>query len=217
MTFHCPSLETDAEAEAPVLWPPDAKNQIIGKDPDAGKDGRQKKGMAEDEMVSCHHRLNGHGFGWTPAVGDGQGGLGYCSPWGCKESDTTERLNNNNKRQRTLSPHPFSAHALPLWWGQPFILSPCIEDFAVISVINSSQPPMLIRPSFLVSELKPSTQNAVFPFRGSHQSLLPFPPLSLPPALVEEAPGTISLRSAWTYLLAYPLTHWVDFGKDFKS
>ena len=110
MTFHCPSLETDAEAEAPVLWPPDAKNQIIGKDPDAGKDGRQKKGMAEDEMVSCHHRLNGHGFGWTPAVGDGQGGLGSCSPWGYKESDTTERLNNNNKRQRTLSPHPFSAH-----------------------------------------------------------------------------------------------------------
>ena len=56
MTFHCPSLETDAEAEAPVLWPPDAKNQIIGKDPDAGKDGRQKeKGAAEDEMVGWHH------------------------------------------------------------------------------------------------------------------------------------------------------------------
>ena len=54
--FHCPSLKTDAEAEAPVLWPPDAKNQIIGKDPDAGKEGRQKeKGTAEDEMVRWHH------------------------------------------------------------------------------------------------------------------------------------------------------------------
>ena len=83
--------------------------------------------------------------------------------------------------------------ALPLWWGQPFILSPCIEDFAVIFVTNSFQPPMLIHPSFLVSELKPSMQNAVLPFRGSRQSLLPFPPLSLPPALVEEARGTISL------------------------
>ena len=84
---------TDTEAETPILWPPDAKNWLSGKDPDAGKDWRQEKGMTEDEMVGCHHRLNGHEFEWTLGVGDGQGGLACCSPWGCKESDMTELLN----------------------------------------------------------------------------------------------------------------------------
>ena len=67
---------TDVEAETPILWPPDAKNWLIWKDLDAGKGWRwEEKGMTEDEMVGWHHRLNGHGFGWTPGVGDGQGGL----------------------------------------------------------------------------------------------------------------------------------------------
>ena len=61
---------TDAEAETPILRPPDAESWLIGKDPDAGKDwGQDKKGMTEDEMVGWYHRLNGHGFGWTPGVG----------------------------------------------------------------------------------------------------------------------------------------------------
>ena len=85
---------TDAEAESPVLWPLDVKNWLIGKDPDAGKDWRQEeKGMTEDEMVGWHHRPNGHEFEQAPKVGDEQGGLACCSPWGRKESDTTERLN----------------------------------------------------------------------------------------------------------------------------
>ena len=85
---------TDAEAETPIVWPPDAKTWLIGKDPDAGKDWRQEeKGMTEDKMVGWHHRLNGHGFGWTPGVGEGQGGLACCSSWGHKESDTTGQLN----------------------------------------------------------------------------------------------------------------------------
>ena len=85
---------TDAEAEAPILWPPDVKSWLIGKDTDAGKDwGQEEKGTTEDEMGGWHHRLNGHGFGWTPGVGDGQGGLACCSPWGRKESDMSERLN----------------------------------------------------------------------------------------------------------------------------
>ena len=64
---------TDVEAETPTLWPPDAKSWLTGKDPDAGKDwGQEEKGMTEDEMVGWHHQLNGHGFGWTPRVGDGQ-------------------------------------------------------------------------------------------------------------------------------------------------
>ena len=85
---------TDVEAETPILWPPGMKSWLIGKDPDAGKDWRQeKKGTTEDEMAGLHHRLNGHGFGWAPGVGDGQGGLACCSSWGHKESDMTEQLN----------------------------------------------------------------------------------------------------------------------------
>ena len=83
----------DAEAETPILWPPDAKNWPIWKDPDAGKDWRwEEKGPSEDEMVGWHHRLDGHESGWTLRVGDGQGGLVCCSSWSHKESDTTERL-----------------------------------------------------------------------------------------------------------------------------
>ena len=85
---------TDVEAETPILWPPDAKSWLIWKDPDAGRDwGQEEKGMTEDEIVGWHHRLNRHGFGLTPGVGDRQGGLACCSSWGCKESDTTELLN----------------------------------------------------------------------------------------------------------------------------
>ena len=85
---------TDAEAETPILWPPDAKSWLIQKDPDAGKDwGHKEKGMTEDEMAGWHHQLDGHGFGWTLGVGDGQGGLACCGSWGHKESDTTEWLN----------------------------------------------------------------------------------------------------------------------------
>ena len=84
---------THAEGETPILWPSDAKNWLIGKDPDAEKDWGQEKGMTEDEMVGWHHWLNGHGFGYTLAIGDGQGGLACCGSWGRKESDTTERLN----------------------------------------------------------------------------------------------------------------------------
>ena len=84
---------TDVEAETPVLWLPDAKSWLIGKDPDAGRDwGQEEKGMTEDEMAGWHHRLNGHGFGWTLRVSDGQGGLACCSSWGHKELDMTERL-----------------------------------------------------------------------------------------------------------------------------
>ena len=79
------SLEADVEAETPILWPPDAKSWLIWKDPDAGKDWRQEeKGMTEDEMVGWHHWLNRHEFGWTPGVGDGQGGLECCGSWGRK-------------------------------------------------------------------------------------------------------------------------------------
>ena len=85
---------TDAEAETPILWPPDAKNWLIWEDPDAGKGWRQEeKGMAEDEMIGWHHRFNRHESEQAPGVGDRQESLSCCSPWGYKESDTTEKLN----------------------------------------------------------------------------------------------------------------------------
>ena len=74
-----------------MLWPPDAKSQLIGKDPDAGKEGRQEeKGTTEDEMVGWHHQLDGHEFEQALGVGDGQESLACFSPWGHKESDITE-------------------------------------------------------------------------------------------------------------------------------
>ena len=84
---------TDAEAEISILWPLDAKNWLIGKDSDAGKDWRQEKGTTEDEMVGWHHQLDGHEFEQTSRVGDGQGSLVCYSPWDHKESDMTEQLN----------------------------------------------------------------------------------------------------------------------------
>ena len=84
---------TDAETEAPILCPPDVKNWLIWKDPEVGKDWRWEKGTTEDEMVGWHHQLDGHEFEQAPGVGDGQGSLACCTPWGRKESGTTEQLN----------------------------------------------------------------------------------------------------------------------------
>ena len=85
----------DAEAEAPILWPPHVKSRLIRKDPDAGKDwGQEEKGMTEVKMVGWHHLLNGQEFEQAPGDGEGQGSLACCNPWGRKESDTTEQLNN---------------------------------------------------------------------------------------------------------------------------
>ena len=103
---------TDAEAETPILWLPDAKSWLIGKVPDAGKDwGQEEKGTTEDEMVGWHHWLNGHGFGWALGVGDGQGGLACCGSWGCKESDMTERELN----WMLSGTHPTSLTFSPVW------------------------------------------------------------------------------------------------------
>ena len=95
---------TGAEADAPILWQPDVKSWLFGKDPDAGKDwGQEEKGMTEDEMVGWPHRLNGHGFEQSPRDSERQGSLACCSPWGRKESDTTVRLNNNKTSSSTAA------------------------------------------------------------------------------------------------------------------
>ena len=111
--------KTDAEAEAPILWPPDERSWLIGKDPDAGKDWRQEeKGMTEDEMVGWHHWLNGRECEQTPGGGEGQGSLACCSPWGYKESDTTEQQWSPEERRATEQ-----------WqWSPPIFFTPC-EDW----------------------------------------------------------------------------------------
>ena len=93
----------DAEAETPVLWPPYVKSWLIGKDSDAGRDwGQEEKGTTEDEMAGWHHWLDGGESGWTPGVGEGQGGLACCDSWGHKESDTTEQLNWTDEAFQTF-------------------------------------------------------------------------------------------------------------------
>ena len=110
---------TDAETEAPTLWPPDAYSRLIGKDTDAGKDwGQEETGMTEDEMVGRHHRLNGDKFKQAPGDGEGQGSLACCSPRGCKESDMTKRLNNKSllivtELSDSLTPGPAFLNTMP--------------------------------------------------------------------------------------------------------
>ena len=110
---------TDAETEAPTLWPPDAYSQLIRKDPDAGKDwGQEEKGMTEDEMVGWHHQLYGHEFEQAPGDGEGQGSLACCSPRGCKESGMTKQLNNKSllivtELPGSLTPGPAFLNTMP--------------------------------------------------------------------------------------------------------
>ena len=107
---------TDAEAEAPILWSADEKRRLIGKDTDAGKDcGQEEKGTAENEMVKWHHWLDGYEFEQALAVGDWQGSLACCSPWGHKGSDTTEQLNWTwELRSRVPRGHPSSKKTVNL-------------------------------------------------------------------------------------------------------
>ena len=92
---------TDAKAETSILWPPETESWLTGKEPDAGKDWGQEKGLTEDEVIGWHHWLNGHEFEQTLGDSEGQGSLGCCSPWGRIESDTTEWLNKNSKNVKT--------------------------------------------------------------------------------------------------------------------
>jgi len=95
----------DAKAEAPILWPPDAKNWLTGKDPDTRKDWRrEEKGMTEDEMVGWHYRLDGHKLEQALGVGDAQWSLAYC-PWGCKELDRSELNKSLEKINKARNLH----------------------------------------------------------------------------------------------------------------
>ena len=145
--------KTDAEAESPILWPPDGKNWLFGKDSDAGKDWRQEdNGTTEVEMVGWHYRLDGHEFEQALGVGDRQEGLACCSPWGCKKSDTTVWLNwtvwtvfdyflyswcsgilGHSDWGKTVSPRAYqclgrAGKTSDLPWSMPFILKLTIQS-----------------------------------------------------------------------------------------
>ena len=93
----------DAKVEAPILWPPEEKSELIGKDPDNEKDWEQEeKGTIEDETVGWHHQLSGHEFEQTSGDGEGQGSLKHCCLWGCKQSDMTEWQSNNHKPKPSI-------------------------------------------------------------------------------------------------------------------
>ena len=123
----------DVKAEIPILWPPDVKNWLLWQDLDAGSDWRlEEKGTIEDEMVGWHHQLYGHEFEQALGVGDGQGGLACCSPWGCQQSDMTERLNLTKPKmmlQQTLE-SPLNCTEIKLVnpkGNQPWILTGRID------------------------------------------------------------------------------------------
>ena len=171
---------TDAKAEIPVLSPPDEKNWLIGKHPDAGRDwGKEERGMTEYEVVGWHHQFNGHGFGWTPGVRDGQGGLACCGSWDCKEFDMTEWLKwtetwfNNNEKHSSLfrlyyktinlssvqfspialsSPLDCSMPGLPV----PHFLSICPNKFMSIDSMMPSKHPFLCHSYLLLPSIFPS-------------------------------------------------------------
>ena len=135
------SGRTDAEAEVPILWPPDAKSWLTAKDPDAGKDwGQEEKGTTEDEMVGWHHWLNGHEFEETSGDGGGQGSLACCIPWGPKVLGTTEWLNNNQQPTPHLATHSRSGlHPAGFVFKQ--VLPQIIKCFLLRSQVFLHRPP----------------------------------------------------------------------------
>ena len=149
---------TDAEAEAPIVWPPDEKSWLIWKDPDAGKDWRQEeKGTTEDEMAGWHPWLDGRESEWTLGVGDGQGGLACCDSWDHEESDMIEQMNWTELKIQKL---PSACTLLfPPWrstiffylelGGQVLHLLNCFLSFTTQFEFHCSGETFLLNPSAL--------------------------------------------------------------------
>ena len=132
---------TGGEAEVPILWLPDTKNWLIWKDPDAGKDWRQEeKRMTDDEMVGWHHWLNGREFEQALGVGDGEGSLVCCCPWGCKESDMTEQLNWTELRVTECTHALRGMKQILLWPGTHLLGCPALWGLYMGGQVRNSPP-----------------------------------------------------------------------------
>ena len=153
---------TDAETEVPILWPPDAKSWLR-KDSDAGKDWRQEeKAVTENEMVGWHYLLNGYVFEQALGAGKGQESLVCCSSWGCKESDTNERLNNHNNRYKLAHQNWRHEQGLGLSWAwklrRPYSFVIVLVWIQVSSFVLQSFPcSSLLNPSSLYKGLARKT------------------------------------------------------------
>ena len=176
------SLEgLDAEAETPILWPPHAKSWLFGKDPDAGRDwGQEEKGTTEDEMAGWHHRLNGHGFGWTLGVGDGQGGLACCDSWGRKESDMTEWLSWTELSQATYR------YSIFHWF---------------LVLVKRMEKEMATHSSILAWRIPGTEEPGGLPSMGSHRVRHEWSDLAAAAAAVKRIPPQWHLENFWSYLL----------------
>ena len=221
---------TDAKTETPIFWPPHAKNWLIGKDSDAGTDwGQEEKGTTEDEMAGWHHRLDTYDFGWTPGVDDGQGGLECCDSQGCKELDTTERLN-------------WTAYQLNILNNQYIFMSTSSVKFHLIhlqfsSVISDSlDPTECSTPSLPVHHHYPElaqtpvhwVSDDIWPF---HLLSSPSPPVSIFPSIrvffqwvrslhhiakVLEFQLSLSLSNEYSGLISFRMD-WLDLSRVFSN
>ena len=127
---------TDTDAETPILWPPDGKNWLLGKHPDAGEDWGQEKGETEDEMVGWHHQFNGHEFEQTPEDSEGQGSLACCSPWG-----RTRLRDRTTTTKMLLGTWPL-AHSAPVWvWPPPCRISRASQMHPETKIKTAGQHP----------------------------------------------------------------------------
>ena len=193
-------LNIESWSSNPILWPPDMKNWLIGKDPDTGKDWRwEGKGTTEDEMVGWHHRLNGHEFEKILGVGDGQGGLVCCSLWGRKESDTTEQLNWMCFRVTLHSAHHFFFF---------FCYISCSHTSARQRVSNCSQ---------RISKPQDITQlpGWVLPASTTLQLPMAIPGISKAGCGAVEEKSHTHLRNVGLFSWLWPFMCWKWFHSDF--
>ena len=160
---------TDAETEAPVLWPPDVRSQLIRKDPNVGKDWRQEKRAAEDEMFGWHHQFDAHKLGQTPGDVEGQEGLACCSSWGFKGSDTI-----GNRTTTVL----LASHLSNSFWSTEIdFINP--EIFLELVPEGASQVAKWVKNLLSMQELQetwiwsPGQEDALEVGMATHSSILP--------------------------------------------
>ena len=179
------------------LWPPHGKSWLIGKDPDARKGwGQEEKGMTEDEMAGWHHRLDWCESEWTPGDGDGQGGLACCNSWGCKESDTTERLNGTELLYNIVLVLPHIDINLP----RVYMCSPSWNPLPPPSPYPPSRSSQCTSPKHPVSCIEPGPA-IHFTYDNTHVSM-PFSQI-IPPRPLPHSPKDCSIHLCLSCCLAY--------------